>query len=280
MKIGKLCFLLFLALAFIIAVSRLNASNDTSIREAFDYFGKKEYVIATWNLGHFSLGKKPYSTIDRGTCLQSMKGFRSVLFDSIKADVICFNEYCKEFGKDEKGQMIVTEGILEGEYANRMIGPLLGYSCNGIFSKVKTKNAKRHEFEINKTVGGKMPRANKYYYVDCDLYLGKTKVKLICAHTINSATALCQSQIAELILKYREFDRIIMCGDWNTTDFSLFANSGYQLANDGTFLTYTGSTKHKPIDNIVVRGVKISDVRVINTTLSDHNPLVCRITLQ
>lgn len=280
MKIGKLCFLLFLALAFIIAVSRLSASNDIGIREAFDYFGKKEYVIATWNIGHFSLGKKPYSTIDRGTCLQSMKGFRSVLLDSVKADVICFNEYSKEFGKDEKGQMIDTEGILEGEYANRMIGPLLGYSCNGIFSKVKIKNAKRHEFEINKTVGGKMPRANKYYYVDCDLYLGKTKVKLICAHTINSATALCQSQIAELIVKYREFDRVIMCGDWNTTDFSLFVNSGYTLANDGSFLTYTGSTKHKPIDNIVVRGMKISDVRVISSSLSDHNPLVCKITIE
>lgn len=241
---------------------------------------KDEFVIATWNIGHFSLGKKPYSMINHVNYHKNYVSFKSILFDSINADVVCFNEYSKKFGIDEKEQVTITEDILKKEYANKMIGPLLGYSCNCIFSKVRIENAQWCEYEINKTVGRKMPRANKYYYVDCDLYLGKKKIKLICAHTINSASALCQSQIAELIVKYRKIDRVIMCGDWNTKDFSLFSNSGYTLANDGSFLTYTGSTKHKPIDNIVVKGMKISDVRVINSTLSDHNLLACKIAIE
>lgn len=45
-----------------------------------------------------------------------------------------------------------------------------------------------------------------------------------------------------------------------------------------TFLTFP--SKRTSLDNIAVKGLEISDVRMVKTKLSDHYPLVCRISLE
>ena len=89
---------------------------------------------------------------------------------------------------------------------------------------------------------------------------------------------MCQEEISELINKYKDCDRVIMCGDWNTTDFSQFRKAGYSLANNGTLFTYP--YKSYPLDNIIVKGLRISDVKMIKTDLSDHYPLVCTVSVK
>ena len=71
---------------------------------------------------------------------------------------------------------------------------------------------------------------------------------------------------------------MIVCGDWNTEIYSLLKNAGYALANDGSLKTFP--SKGYALDNIAVKGLEISDVRMIKTDLSDHYPLVCRISLK
>jgi endonuclease/exonuclease/phosphatase (EEP) superfamily protein YafD len=111
-----------------------------------------------------------------------------------------------------------------------------------------------------------------------DLYVNGVVVKLICAHTTSSAIKICRAQINELIQKFEKNERVIMCGDWNTTNFSQFKKAGYSMANDGTKITYP--SKSYALDNIVAKGVEITDVKVVKTDLSDHYPLVCRITIK
>lgn len=236
-----------------------------------------EFTIATWNLGHFSKGQKPYSTINSSNYNVEFKEMQKILRDSLRTDIICLNEFSEVFGSDGSNDKRLTKELFFNDYLFSQIGPLLGYSCNTIFSNVKIRNAKTNFFEISKTVASKMPRAANYYYIDCDLYIGNVKVKLICSHTTSSASALCQSQIAELLNKYRNCDKVIMCGDWNTQDFSLFKDSGYNLGNDGSMKTY--SAKSYALDNIAVKGLKISNVQMIKTNLSDHYPLICKISL-
>jgi endonuclease/exonuclease/phosphatase family metal-dependent hydrolase len=235
------------------------------------------FVVATWNIGHFSNGQKPYSTIDNSNYKKNLIELQKVLKDSLKADIICLNEFSEVFGSDDSNHEQLTKDLFFNDYAFSKIGPLLGFSCNSIFSNIKVKNIKLHLFEISKTVQSNMPRAANYYFLEGDLYLDGKKVKLVCAHTTSSASALCQSQIAELLNKYRNCDKVIMCGDWNTQDFSLFKNSGYNLANDGSYKTYP--SKNYALDNIAVKGLEISDVRMVKTTVSDHYPLVCNISL-
>ena len=239
--------------------------------------GNPEFVISTWNLGHFSKGKKTHSTIDESNYQTSYNELQRVLRDSINADIVCLNEYSEEFGTDGSRHKRLTKDLFFSSYTYSEIGPLLGFSCNSIFSHLKVKNTRLRLFEISKTVAVKMPRAENYYYLESDIYLNNIKVKLVCAHTTSSASALCQSQISELLNRYRKCERVIMCGDWNTEDFSLFKNSGYVLGNDGSLKTFP--SKKYALDNIAVKGLKISDVRVVRTDMSDHYPLVCRISL-
>lgn len=238
--------------------------------------GKKEFVLCTWNLGHFSKGQKPYTVINGISFNSTLQEFLSVLNDSIQADVICFNEYNKTFGVDEFGQKKMTKDLALSKYRYVEVGPLMGFSCNAIFSSFVIRNVKLRKFEISETVASMMPRAQNYYYLECDLYYNREKIKLICAHTTSSASAICQSQISELMNRYRNDDRVVMCGDWNTQDYSLFRNSGYSIGNNGSYKTYP--SKNYALDNIAVKGLVISDTKQIKTSISDHNPLLCRIT--
>lgn len=239
---------------------------------------KKSYTIATWNIGHFSKGEKTCSTINSSTYRANYDELKKVLEDSINADVLCLNEYSEIFFSDRNKKDQITKDLFFGDYDYSEIGPLLGYSCNSIFSRLKLKRVKQRKFEISKTIAEKMPRAENYYYLESDLYIGNIKIKLVCAHTTSSANAVSQSQISELLNRYRDEERVIMCGDWNTQDFSLFKNGGYSIGNNGSLKTFPG--KAYALDNIVVKGLVISDVRIVRTNLSDHFPLVCSISLK
>lgn len=237
----------------------------------------KGFVLCTWNLGHFSKGKKPYTVINEASFRLSFQELYGVLNDSIQADVICFNEYNKTFGIDEFGNKKMTKDLVLSKYGYSEIGPLMGFSCNAIFSKFVIRNVKLRKFEISETIGALMPRALNYYYLECDLYFNKEKIKLICAHTTSSASAVSQSQISEILNLFKNNERVILCGDWNIQDYSLFKNSGYELGNNGLYKTYP--SKGYALDNIAVKGLIISNTKIIKTGISDHYPLVCRMIL-
>lgn len=69
-----------------------------------------------------------------------------------------------------------------------------------------------------------------------------------------------------------------MCGDWNTTNYIFLKKAGYSLANDGSMKTIPYSST--VLDNIAVRGLKIENVNMIETKLSDHNSLVCELIIK
>lgn len=240
--------------------------------------GDKDFVLCTWNLGHFSKGQKPYTVINAISFDSTLQELLSVLNDSIRADIICFNEYNKTFGIDELGQKRMTKDLALSKFGYLEIGPLMGFSCNAIFSKFVIRNVIQRRFEISETVAAMMPRAQNYYYIECDLFFNKENIKLICAHITSGASAVCQSQISEILNRFKNNDKVILCGDWNTQDYSLFKNSGYTLGNNGSHKTYPN--KGYALDNIAVKGLSISDTRLIKTDISDHYPLVCRISFK
>ena len=121
-------------------------------------------------------------------------------------------------------------------------------------------------------------RIDWYYYISSDIIIGGETVKLVCTHLVNRHEEVCQSQISQLIEEFKEFDKVIICGDMNTSDWSKFKDAGYRFANDGSLITFPG--RSLSIDNIIVRGLGISDVRVLRTDLSDHYPVLCRIVCQ
>ncbi|MBO7578882.1 MAG: hypothetical protein J6T43_07860 [Prevotella sp.] len=240
--------------------------------------GDYSFVVSTWNIGHFANGKKNHSLINSSQYQSKLKGLHDILTDSIGADIMCLNEYSHVLGTDQNKKKRLSKKVLLNKFKIKKEGRLAGFSCNSIFSNLKVKNVKECPFNSSKSYLAETPRAANYYYLCGDLYVNGVVVKLVCAHTTSSAIRICRAQINELIKKFEGYDRVIMCGDWNTTNYSQFKIAGYSMANDGSIITYP--KKSYALDNIVVKGLEISDVRVVKTDLSDHYPLVCRVSFK
>ncbi len=233
------------------------------------------FTVSTWNLGHFSQGAKPYSTVKGDTFRTIADSFKTVLADSLATDIFCFNEFSSVFGEDKFGVKRQTKNFLSPDYAFVSEGPLMGYSCNAIFSRLRIEDVELHLFECTRPFVNRLPRAANYYWLSANLYVQGEKIKLVCAHTISSHGALCSAMNVEIINRCASDERVLLCGDWNSTSYILFSQAGYVLANPGTFLTYP--KKSYPLDNIMVRGLSINDVRLVRSGISDHCPLTCKI---
>ena len=100
------------------------------------------FILSTWNVGHFSNGKKNYSLINGRDYYAKVKKLRDVLEDSIRADVICINEYNAVLGIDSDRKERETKRVLLNKYITKKEGKLMGFSCNSVFSNLKLKNIK------------------------------------------------------------------------------------------------------------------------------------------
>ena len=233
-------------------------------------------VLATWNIGHFSNGSKAETQIKENQYASKLSDYIKIIYDDLNSEILCLNEYSTVFCRTSSKDYLTSSTILD-RYKYHFVGEQLGYNCNAIFSNKKIKQVEKKDFECSIPYLGKNPKAAQHYYLECELSLGKTKAKLVCVHLISREPELCYAQMLELIEKYKDYEKVIMCGDWNALDFSIFRRSGYVMANDGSLKTYP--LKSYPLDNIIVKGLKIDDVKMVKTDLSDHNPLVCRLSL-
>lgn len=233
-------------------------------------------IVATWNIGHFSQGRKEYSLI-KDNYEHKLNEFQTFIYDSIKSDILCVNEFSAVFCKDSLGREVLSEEALFGSFRTKKVFMQNRFVCNALFAKRKLKHVKETSFLYNDIAKDDRPTILWHYYVMADIKIQGKKVKLICTHLVNRAEKHCQNQIEELVRVCEGYERVIICGDMNTWNFSKFIKAGYSLANDGTIVTFP--SKSYALDNIIVKGLNLSEVRVLKTSLSDHYSLACRVTL-
>ena len=240
---------------------------------------KSGIVLCTWNVAHYFAYGSARNVIDGPIYKSKLKSFREIIYDSIKADLISLNEYSIVFGMDEDSIKHLSSDVLFDGYNTWIEGGSTkhGVGNNAIYSNARMGNFQKHEFDYNKT--RKSENSHDYYYLSSDLYIDRVPVKFVGVYLIHSKKdpSLVQNQIAELIEKFKDEKRIVMCGDFNTSNYSKFKKAGYSLANDGSIITFYKTSKS--LDNVVAKGVRISDVRTVKTELSDHYPLVCRLSI-
>ena len=238
-------------------------------------------VLVTWNIGHFSNGQKKKSTIAKKDYNGKLAEYRRFIYDLVSPDVICLNEMSPELGEDPRGMKHLAADVLFDGFNSRVIGEQRGYNCNAVFGKTELSNVRTNEFECSSLMTKEVTTASNHYYLSADLYIGGEEVTIVCLHLAPRAPRLREMQMEELIDKFKDTERVIMCGDWNASKIDAmdaFIKAGYVVANDGSIPTY--SRTKTPLDNIVVKGLEVSDVRTIETNLSDHYPLICRISLK
>lgn len=246
-------------------------------KKASSYTPKDVLTIGTWNIGHFSRGAVDHSTIKSSNFEKELSQFRTFLKDSLAVDVLCVNEFSEIFYRDSLKKHIWSETSLFGGYKEHRVFKQNRFVCNAIFGKIELNDAGMRPFLYSDSVKAIRNNIDWFYYTWANITIRGKEVKLICTHLINRADHLCQDQIKQLIKAFDQYERVIICGDMNTVNFSLFVEAGYTLANDGTLVTFP--LRSDPLDNIMVKGLNISGVRVLKTTLSDHYPLVCQVSL-
>lgn len=258
--------------------SEPSEENDNSVR------------LATWNIGHFSLGENKSTAITSADYDVKKREFLDYINYSVNADVFALNEYSKIFQGYKKASETIFESYEEAyEFEQR------NYSCNAVFSKLPLKNVQLHEFECNKnaviTHTDKIT-APDYYYVTAELEINGKTVVLVMTHLAFDDTyyetendSVNRNQMLELIEVCEQYERVVLMGDWNAAKFSYFnefVEAGYTLANEKADLpTYKSSVAAaRCIDNIIYKGVTVSDFTLAGTDLSDHYAIYCTITVE
>ncbi len=269
----------FAVLALICILGYQSFAQDNS-KNAFAKNDDSGIVLCTWNIAHYYAYGSAKNVIDGAIYEEKLKAFKIVLYDSINADVISLNEYSSIFGIDKKKVAHQSSVVLFDNYKTKYEGGATrrGISHNAMYSNVRMREFKKQPFEFIKTT--KYKKSHKdFCYLTSDVYIDGKKVKLVCIHLTHSKKdpSLVRGQITELIETFKGEDKVVICGDFNTSNYSRFKQAGFTLANDGSIVTFYKTSK--PLDNIITKGVRISEVRTVKTELSDHYPLVCRLSI-
>lgn len=243
------------------------------------------FTVASWNIGHYSMGGSKNTKItDEQYATEKVK--YDAYLDSLGADILILNEYSKMFSPSNAARYrFLRYGCaFEGEQRN--------YSCNALYSKLPLKNITLREFACNTpetVLHTTVIKATDYYYITGELTVDGKTVTIVGLHLAFHDNlypdTVCIAQMDELLATFADTERVIILGDWNAYHaeyYDRFAEAGYTVANDGSYLTCTGSKTgglEWPVDNIIVKGVTMTDFHVVNTSLSDHIAVVATITV-
>ena len=243
------------------------------------------FTVASWNIGHFSMGNNKNTKLTDDQYATEKAKFDAYI-GSLGADVLILNEYSKLFTPSHAARYLFLDyGCpFEGEQRN--------YSCNALYAKFPLKNVTLHNFACktpDTVLHTTAIKATDYYYITGELTVENKTVTVVGLHLAFhdnlKPDTVCTNQMDELIAAFADTEHVIMLGDWNAyyaEYYTRFANAGYTVGNDGSFLTCTGSKTgglEWPVDNIIVKGVTMTDFHIAETNLSDHVAVVATITV-
>ena len=227
------------------------------------------------------MGEKANSTIEDGRVAMKSADFLDYINNAVGADIMFLNEYSQKFTKNN----YYAKNTIFKDFTTSYEGPQLNYSCNAVYSKVAISQPEKHVFECNKTAPYISPyvKAEDYYFVTTDVAIDGKVVKLVSVHLAfddYGSKNVVINQLNELIAYCAQYEHVVLMGDWNVGSFSEFdvlTEAGYTLANtDKNMPTYKSGSS---LDNIIYKGVTVTDFTRAGTNLSDHYALYCTITV-
>ena len=174
----------------------------------------------------------------------------------------------------------------------KAIGPAKGDICNAIFFK----SGKATKIE-EKTVFFERHFEDTYYKA-VKLNVSGVPIWFVQTH-LDSNTYLSghgkdrEEQMKKIISDFRDEPYVVIAGDFRVgvripgkrcfpapEEYKVFEKAGYELANLFGTGTYPLESPLQPIDNIIMKGLEISEVRFLEGgRLSDHLAISCKLTV-
>ena len=257
-------------------VARISALMVAVLTTDVALCGTDKFIVATWNIGHFSLGTSVVSKFPAAEGDKWREAYRGFI-DSVGARIMLVEEYSPYM--DTEKTLRTPENVF-GAYKVFLEGPFGGGGhVNSIFANGCTLTDSgvyvyNHHFQNTNF---------HYMFATIDGF----EVLVIATHLEpnwpKNHVKMRAEQIRQLIEAVGDFPRVIIGGDWNVDsadEWKPFADAGFTLANDGSYKTYFSWDPKKAIDSIIVKGFAVSDVRVHpDKQLSDHSMLSCSLAL-
>lgn len=239
-----------------------------------------------WNLGHFSNGQYPYSTITETNYKDRLKAFR-VFFNTYCSEChLLFNEYDESFAQIGE-QAVKTDTVLFNMRKTRQVFPRstsTGYNRLAAFWNEGLLGYRYGVFESMK--GVKNSNGTLEYgtgYCLSTYAIGKDSLYVMSLHVPNKIKrGEYDALFKEIVSLCSNLDNCVLVGDFNRssfTDFTAFTDAGFKILNDNS-VTYP-STGYI-LDWVLYRcnNVTLSDFRVFTEAvdgngdlLSDHLPV-------
>ena len=236
----------------------------------------RSFTFASWNIGHFALGRSSASAIPLGEAAAKGEEYRKFLAE-VKADVIGVCEFSEAFATN--GALSAGE-IVFRDYAGAVIGPAHDYQWNAQFLRRGTILGSRvHEYERH---------CQGVYYLETRVRICGEEVVFVATHLDWGNPAVRATQMQELVTRFKDVPRVVISGDFNQgvryldhskpdvdnpVEYRVFTDAGFTLGNDGRYKTHpTEADKaYKSLDNIIVKGLELHDFKVWRRAdLSDH----------
>lgn len=251
----------------------------------------KVFTFASWNAGHFSLGKRSVSTIADAEGPARAKAYSDFL-DEVGADIIGIAEYSEYF---TSGSRMQAGGAVFGRYASGVVGPWHDYQWNAQFWK-------GFAFVTTKTV--------EYPQHDQRVYYLATRLKVLGEEIVFVETHLDwrtflpghendrKRQMQRIVDDFKDEDCVVIAGDFNIglrdgkgktidnpSEYEVFEKAGFTLGNDGRYKTCpAGMTNDAEqsyaLDNVIVKGLDILEFKIFDRPdLSDHALVRARLRI-
>ena len=245
-------------------------------------------TFCTYNIGRFSHGLTHDSAVTQSDYVQQLSLYKSIIKQT-DADIIFLNEYNDLFCADYNGQPKYAKDVLFADYPVRYIG--------GDVSATSYYNTSFFSYRyLNNIQKGYLAVDNLRYYIMGDYVINGVTVKVVNMHfgfTAYDDDATTLQYLNQMIALLADYDFVILSGDMNMledkTHFAALTTAGYTIANCGSlgdFETFNGTDErvtNKCIDQIAVKGFRMSNVRMVSVGASegasDHNPLVCDLIM-
>ena len=237
--------------------------------------GQGSFTVATWNIGHFSMGMDAISKLPAVEAEKWRAAYRDFL-DPIGARLLFVEEYSPWM--DTEKTIRAAESVFAG-YEVALEGPSGGGGhVNSIFAN-------------GCEVADSGVRAYAQHYQNTNYHFLLTAIDgletLVVATHLEpnwpeNHAVMRAAQMRELLEAVGDFPRVIIGADWNVDspdEWKVLEEAGFAMANDGSLPTAFSWDPKMAIDNVIVRGFAVSDVRVhTDKRLSDHCLLSCVLT--
>lgn len=240
-----------------------------------------------WSVSHFGDGTHPVASIPESEG-KAMSARYANFVDSVGADVVGLSAYDDNFTTN--GSLKSAEAVFRGY--EKSAGPAKGEMCNAIFHKPGTLR------KIDEKVVFFEDHVEDAYYKAVKFEVSGVPVWFVQTQ-LDSRTYLSghgmdrQKQMEKIIADFRDERNVVIAGDFRVgvrvpgkrcfpapEEYEVFTKAGYELANKFGTGTYPVDSPLQPIDNIVLKGVGISEVRFIEAErLSDHLAISCILSV-